>query len=381
MGGTSTDVSLIDQQPSFTNEGQLAEFPLAIPMLDIHTIGAGGGSIARVDEAGRLNVGPESAGAVPGPACYGHGGQQATITDANVVLGRLPASRALSGGLSLNMAAAQQAMEKIAHALNSSTRDAAVGIVQLANAHMVQALRVISIQRGYDPAEFNLLPFGGAAGLHMCAVARELGIRSIVVPVNSGILSAQGMLNAPAGQRVTQSLCALWSELTEHSVGQLIEKLRLRAVRQLESLKLSCTRTSQWLDMRYRGQSSTISLLWCEDLLTQFQREHEKRFGYCLSVELIELVTLKVWAYHDRPALQLEGVNQGMPAQAVDYVCLYEEDTPVPLYLRGQLVAGQAVIGPCIILDDAGTHYVEKLWRGRITPEGHIHLQMQEDCP
>jgi|TARA_B110000238_G_C16127345_1_gene439816 N-methylhydantoinase A len=262
MGGTSTDVSLINHQPSYTNEGQVAEFPLAIPMLDIHTIGAGGGSIARIDSAGGLHVGPESAGAQPGPACYGDGGTQATITDANVVLGRLPVAQTWASGLTLDRAAAQQALQPIADKMQCTIEQAALGIIQMVNAHMVQALRVISIHRGHDPSQFCLFPFGGAGGLHMCAVAEELGITTILVPVNAGLLSAQGMLTAPVGQMMSKSVCQLWSTLDNDRVVDIFEQLKIEAIQQLTKVKITSNRASWWLDLRYRGQSSVISLVW-----------------------------------------------------------------------------------------------------------------------
>ena len=377
MGGTSTDVSLIDHHPSYSNEGKVAEFPLAIPMLDIHTIGAGGGSIARIDAAGGLHVGPESAGAQPGPACYGHGGTQATITDANVVLGRLPVSQAWTSGLKLNRDAAEQALTCVADQMHCTIEEAALGIIQLANAHMVQALRVISIHRGHDPSEFCLFPFGGAGGLHMCAVAQELGIASILVPVNAGLLSAQGMLTAPVGQMMSKSVCQLWSELNTDMIVDLFEQLKLDAKQQLAEVKVTCNRDSQWLDLRYRGQSSVISLLWSgEDIVSQFQQAHQQRFGFSLTKENIELVTARVWAYQDASELEPIPVKQGKPAAANEYTKVMGIETPVPVYLRDQLVSGQALSSPCIVLDNSGTIFVEQGWQGKVTEHGHIYLQL-----
>ncbi|MFK7794089.1 MAG: hydantoinase/oxoprolinase family protein [Gammaproteobacteria bacterium] len=382
MGGTSTDVSLIDQQPRYTNDGKVAEFPLAIPMLDIHTIGAGGGSIARIDEAGGLHVGPESAGAQPGPACYGHGGSQATITDANVVLGHLPVTDAWASGLKLDKAAAQQALKLIAEEMNCGIEQAALGIVQLANAHMVQALRVISIQRGYNPCDFSLFPFGGAGGLHMCAVAEELGMNTILVPVNAGLLSAQGMLMAPVGQMMSKSLCQLWSQLNNDQLEAIFEQLNCEAKQQLTEASIKCTRISRWLDLRYRGQSSVISLQWPgEDIKTEFQTAHEQRYGFSLEQENIELVTLRVWAYQDTPELTPTLIKQGTAAEPIEFTVVAGIDTPVPVYSRRQLVGDQVLTGPCIVLDDSGTLYVEKAWHAKVTEYGHIHLQLYADCP
>lgn len=382
MGGTSTDVSLIDQQPRYTNDGQIAEFPLAIPMLDIHTIGAGGGSIARIDEAGGLHVGPESAGAQPGPACYGHGGNQATITDANVVLGRLPVEYPWASGLKLDQAAAQQALKSIADEMNCSIEQAALGIIQLANAHMAQALRVISIHRGYDPSDFSLFPFGGAGGLHMCAVAEELGIKTILVPVNAGLLSAQGMLMAPVGQMMSKSVCQLWSQLNNDMLQAVFKQLQDEAKQQLTEVNITSNRVSQWVDLRYRGQSSVISLQWFgEDIGTQFQTAHQQRYGFSLAKDNIELVTARVWAYQDIPELAQITIKQGTPAEPTDFTSVSNIEAPVPVYLRRELVSGQALISPCIILDDSGTFYVEKAWQAKVTEHGHIHLQLYADYP
>jgi N-methylhydantoinase A len=382
MGGTSTDVSLIDDQPSYTNEGHVAEFPLAIPMLDIHTIGAGGGSIARIDEAGGLHVGPESAGAQPGPACYGHGGTHATITDANVVLGRLPVTQAWASGLQLDPRAAQLALKPIAHAMNCSTEEAALGIIQLVNAHMVQALRVISIHRGHDPSKFCLFPFGGAGGLHMCAVAEDLGITSILVPVNAGILSAHGMLTAPVGQMMSKSVCQLWSQLNDDLVTNIFAQLQYEAKHRLEEMNITSNRNSQWLDLRYRGQSSVTSLQWSgEDIDMQFQQAHQQRFGFNLAIDNIELVTARVWAYQDSPRLAPILIKQGTPASPTDLTTVAGIETPVPVYQRHELVSGQALTSPCIILDDSGTIFIEQHWQANVTEQGHIHLQLHTDCP
>jgi N-methylhydantoinase A len=381
MGGTSTDVSLIDHQPSYTNEGHVAEFPLAIPMLDIHTIGAGGGSIARLDQGGGLHVGPESAGAKPGPACYGHGGTQATITDANVVLGRLPVTQAWASGLTLDRTAAQKALEPMAEKMFCTIEQAALGVIQLANAHMVQALRVISIHRGHDPSEFCLFPFGGAGGLHMCAVAKELAITTILVPVNAGILSAQGMLTAPVGKMMSKSVCQLWSQLDDDLVANLFEQLQDEAKRQLALVNILSNRVSLWLDLRYHGQSSVISLAWCgEDIASKFQQSHQQRFGFSLAIDNIELVTARVWAYKDASELAPIAIKRGPPAVPDDFTIVAGIKSPVPVYLRHQFTSGQALNSPCIVLDDSGTIFVEEGWQANVTEHGHIRLQLYADC-
>ncbi|MFQ5409361.1 MAG: hydantoinase/oxoprolinase family protein, partial [Anaerolineales bacterium] len=203
MGGTSTDVSLSEGSPRVTTEAAIGGLPVRVPVIDIHTVGAGGGSIGAVDAGGALRVGPQSAGADPGPACYGRGGTAPTVTDANVVLGRLAADEFLGGGMALDPTAAEQALTRLAEAAGLGGHDglspgqlAALGMVAVANAHMARALRVISVERGYDPRDFVLISFGGAGGLHACELARSLGIRRVFVPPGASTLSAYGMLAA-----------------------------------------------------------------------------------------------------------------------------------------------------------------------------------------
>ncbi len=219
MGGTSTDVALFNGEIPLTGQCRLGSWPLSIPSVDIHTIGAGGGSIARVDRAGMLLVGPESAGANPGPACYGQGGMRATVTDANLVLGRLPQSTLLGGYLPLDLEAAEQAVAALAQDMACELLDAAHGIVRLANEHMARALRVISVERGYNPADYALLCFGGAGGLHACDLAELLNMERIVIPARAGVLSAMGMLVSEPGRELSQPVLRPLATLTDDDIG------------------------------------------------------------------------------------------------------------------------------------------------------------------
>ena len=381
MGGTSTDVSLIAGSAKFTNDSCIAEFPLAITMLDIHTIGAGGGSIARVDDAGGLHVGPESSGAQPGPACYAKGGEHATITDANVVLGRLPTNTPWKSGLQLDKSEAMQVIQAIASEMNCTPIEAAQGIVDLANAHMVEALRVISIQRGHDPSQFSLFPFGGAGGLHMCAVAEQLGIQQILVPLNAGILSAQGMLYAPVGHMSSRSICQPLDDLSVGQMTQLFSTIEQQAQQHLQDAGIQAQRSEYWLDCRYQGQSSTISLSWNDkDLVEQFSRAHKRRYGFVLDEQAIELVTLRVWVYQDMPQPEFSDIQHGPPAAAIDFVLATDGLKQIPVFMRQDLVCEQVIQGPSILLDDASTFFIEAGWQGRVLKHGHIRLQMQTDC-
>jgi N-methylhydantoinase A len=238
MGGTSTDVAVVDGEPRLTTDGRIAGFPIALPMVDMHTIGAGGGSIARLDAGGMLRVGPESAGADPGPACYGRGGHEATVTDANLVLGRLDANRFLGGRMRLDSEAARAALAGLAQGTGLSIEEAALGVVRLADEHMARALRVISVQRGLDPRDFVLTSFGGAGGLHVCALAEALGMSRALVPVHAGVLSALGMVVTPAGRTLTRTRLGLLdgaddleieaalSELAESGIAEIVAAQR-----------------------------------------------------------------------------------------------------------------------------------------------------------
>ena len=382
MGGTSTDVALIDGEAAHTTEGKVAEFPLALPMLDIHTIGAGGGSIARVDHAGVLHVGPESAGASPGPACYGLGGDCATITDANVVLGRLPVSATWTSGLSLQKSVAEQCLQRLATQLHCTLLDAAQGIVDLANAHMAQALRVISIHRGYDPSAFCLFPFGGAGGLHMCAVAELLEMNQILVPAQPGILSAYGMLHAPIGQSASRSVCRDLQELSRVEIKSLLQGLAGQAAEQLRRLKLHPHRFEYWLDLRYLGQSTVISVVWTADtdLASAFSRAHQARFGFQLDDHAIELVTARVWAFQDVPPVQLPAIAAGPPAVPFDFVAVAGCSERTPVFQRGDLTSGQGIDGPAIVIEESATLYIDGGWSGRVEDKGHIYLRRGTDC-
>jgi len=263
MGGTSTDVSLLDGAISLTNEGKIEGYPVAVPMVDMHTIGAGGGSIAYVDSGGLLCVGPESAGASPGPACYGQGGVRVTVTDANVFLGRISARYFLGGNMSLDIAATKKAMEKLALELGCSPEEAAKGVIKLADEHMARALRVISIQRGIDPRPFALMTFGGAGGLHVCALAEALGIETAIIPVNSGVLSAFGMLAAPRSRELSRSLLGVLTSIPVEQIEQGFLSMVEQGQAELmaEGVMLNDITVNYSVDLRYVGQSYTLATM------------------------------------------------------------------------------------------------------------------------
>ncbi|MGM0564590.1 MAG: hydantoinase/oxoprolinase family protein [Pseudomonadota bacterium] len=374
MGGTSTDVALIDGDVALTQEGRMGRYPVMVPMVDMHTIGAGGGSLARCDAGGVLQVGPESAGADPGPACYGRGGTQPTVTDAHVVLGHLPPSAALGGSMSLDGAAAERAFAPLAEALGVSVIEAASGVIRLANEHMARALRVISLERGVDLADFALTSFGGAGGLHVCALAELMDLPRALVPANGGVLSALGMLAAPRQGERSLSVRRPLADCRDDEIESLFSQLD----RDLLAAMPEVDQRALWrLDLRYAGQSSSLSLPFGGDGLSAaaeaFHREHRARYGHDLDLPL-ELVTLRVLRQGPSPDWPLPSAPQGQLADAELGVAPLASGDQVPCYRRERLPEGSELAGPCIVLGDTATTWVERGWRAQVDGAGNLHL-------
>ncbi len=380
MGGTSTDVALLDGKITLTNEGRIANYPVAVPMVNMHTIGAGGGSIAYLDEGNVLRVGPSSAGADPGPACYGGGGQHPTVTDANVILGRLQPDNFLGGSMSLDLMAARQAMAEIAHPLSLSIEEAALGIITIANEHMARALRVISVQRGYDPADFVLCCFGGAGGLHLCALAKELGMNKAIVPLNAGVLSAFGMLVAPRERQLSRSKPGLLTQPTEKLIEKEIATLRDQGIKQLqaEGIDQQAVACQPSLDLRYQGQSYTLNILWenCQQASSEFHRQHERHHGHRLNFP-IELVNVRVALTASSHHIELPGaVTENKP---VRHLPMYGIDGPVTQIPRNAMPVHKIYTGPLLITEENATTFVALDWQVHRDDRGNLILDMQSD--
>jgi N-methylhydantoinase A len=375
MGGTSTDVALIGERPEITNEGSIGPYPVAVPMADIHTIAAGGGSIASLDSVGALHVGPGSAGARPGPACYGMGGVEPTVTDANVVLGRLPASLKLGGSLSIRADLAERAIERIAAPLGVTNQDAASGVIAIANQHMAQALRLISIERGHDPRSCSLVSFGGAGGMHICALAAALEIPPIIVPAHGGVFSALGMLAAEPSRLLTKTVNRPVESLTADSVATLFESLSEPARRELVSDGASADRIEerQFADLRYRGQSFTLTVPWttAEDATQRFNSLHEARFGHALGLP-VELVNVRCELSAPHGGLVLPLLPERPVARPTGSVSAGNET--VLVYQRDSLGANQPIDGPALIIEPMATTFVDSGWRATADGWGHLHL-------
>lgn len=371
MGGTSTDVALIDGEVRLTTEGRIGPYPVGVPMVDMHTIGAGGGSIARADAGGILHVGPESAGAAPGPACYGRGGTEPTVTDANLVLGRLLPTGFMNGRVPLDTAAARRALEPLAARLGLSVEAAAAGIIDVANEHMAAALRVISVQRGIDPREFTLMSFGGAGGLHVCALAEALGLKSALVPVHAGALSALGMTVAPPAREVSRTLAVTLDAADAGSIATAFDELEAagRAELTAEGVPAASIIAERLADLRYLGQSYALRLPWegLPEAQTAFHAAHRARYGHALDVS-VELVNVRVGLRGPAPTLQLEAAREGAPARP--------ESGPggVPVYVRADLARGQRLAGPAIVTDPVATAWVAPGWEA--SPDGWRNLAL-----
>jgi len=378
MGGTSTDVALIDGDIELTTEGSIGDYPVSVPMVDLHTIGAGGGSIARVDAGGLLQVGPQSAGAEPGPACYGRGGTQATVTDANLVLGRLLADNFLGGAMSLQLMAAEQALQSIAQQLSTNLIDAASGIIRVANEHMVQALRVMSVERGLDPREFSLMSFGGAGGLHVCALAEALAIPMAIVPVHGGVLSALGMLVAPRKRNLSRTVQGLLADWSAKQIQQGLDLLAQQASQALlqEGVLEHQLQRSDSLDLRYLGQSSTLGIAWSgtQTSLAAFHRKHRERYGHALD-QPVELVNLRISLSGPQTELPLTQALPGTSASAVRTVTMAGISQPVAVYQRDLLCRDQHINGPALIAETVATTWLAPGWRARVHSNGTLVLQ------
>ncbi|MBV0893325.1 hydantoinase/oxoprolinase family protein [Paracoccus sp. Z118] len=359
IGGTSTDVCLIrDGRTEITHIREIAGFRIRLPMVDIHTVGAGGGSIARLGKDGLMKVGPESAGAVPGPACYGKSGTEPTVTDANVFLGRLPLSLA-GGGLMIDAGKAEAVIRGIADKLGVSPVKAALGIAGIATSNMTRAIRAVSTERGHDPRDFTLMPFGGAGGLHAADVAQSLAISKILIPRAPGILCADGLLEAELQENFVASCrtpLEAGADLIAVAAGNLMQDARLWLAAEAEGT--ADTRVVLTLDMRYIGQNYELSVEVAGDprdvaaLREAFLGAHRRAYGHADPDAPIEVVNVRAKAL----ASLLQGRNDVLgPLELAAPVAVsqvwFDEDAPVdtPIYERGGLPVGTALQGPVII--------------------------------
>lgn len=368
VGGTSADVTLIsDYRPNVTLEREVAGFPIRLPMIDIHTIGAGGGSIAWFDRDGLMKVGPQSAGAVPGPACYGRGGTEPTVSDANLLLGRLAPSLA-DGGVTMNAASARAAVAPLAERLGCTIERAALSIVDIVVSNMVRALRTISVEQGHDPGDFVLMPFGGAGPLHARDIAMELGIREILMPAVPGIVCAQGLVVAEQREDFVTSLRLPLQTGCEQAIGAGMANLDERAMAWFDDLGAAPAKSRREfvIDARYVGQNFELRVpiaqatqgetLACPDakqILEAFFFEHEKAYGYANRKAAVELVNLRLTGLvkgFELPDADETPVGKAVEPRATRPVW-FQDDTPheTAIFHRADLRPGCVLNGPAIV--------------------------------
>jgi N-methylhydantoinase A len=371
MGGTSTDVApVVGGEVQTTTEAVVAGVPVKLPMVDVHTVSAGGGSIARVDEGGALRVGPRSAGADPGPAAYGLGGDQPTVTDADLVLGYLADRAQLGGEVTLDRRRAEAALAGLG--LDLDPVEVARGVVAVAEAEMVRALRVISVQRGLDPREFALVAFGGAGGLHACALAEELGMRTVLIPRASGVLSALGLAISDLRRDYALPLLARLDEVAPAEVEDRFALLERRACADLDGPVLE-----RRADLRYAGQSFelTVGAADLPGLAERFAGEHERRYGYAMPDEQVELVTVRLVATVRGEQPDLEEPPPPDPGPVRRRPASFDGDRrEVAVLRRDDLGAGSALEGPAIVEFAEATCVVRPGWRGVVDGVGTLVL-------
>jgi N-methylhydantoinase A len=362
MGGTSTDVSLCEGEIRITSESVIAGCPIGVPVIDIHTVGAGGGSIARVDHGGALRVGPESAGADPGPICYGKG-KRITVTDANLYLGRLDSGYPLGGRLFLDTSGVEPAFRSLARELGAASPHAAAqGVIDVANANMEAALRVISVERGYDPRDFTLVTFGGAGGLHAVQLAASLSIPRVLIPENPGLLSALGVLLSDSVQDFSRTVMLPGREAGSGVLEAPFLKLERKAFASMkaEGFAPARIRLERWIDMRYRGQSYELSFPYSRRYASEFHRRHEQRYGYSDPARESEVVTIRVRVrgLSRRPRLPRERPGRPDPKAALlkeKQVRFEGKPCLTRVYERARLRAGCLIRGPALVFEYSAT--------------------------
>ncbi len=381
MGGTSTDVALVRGEPKPTNEAEVAGFPLRVPVLDIHTVGAGGGSLARFDAGGALRVGPESAGADPGPICYGRG-TQPTVTDANLLLGRLQPDRFLGGEFTLDVERTRKLTAEWLTAQGSglSLQRFAEGVIRVVNANMERALRVVSIERGYDPRDFALVAFGGAGGLHASELAAGLGIRTVIVPALPGALSAYGILNSDIIKDYSRTV--VWK------VEGALPERKLRAeLAAMEKKAAAEFRQEGWkgklqfepsADLRYAGQGFELNLTMSPTLITQFHAEHHRRYGYSHEDRKVEIVTIRLRVRLKSPTAGRDKLARAETdlKREKRRVTFSSREVPTAILSRDSLKPKTRLRGPAIVTEYSATTVVPPGTSFHLDPAGNLIIDV-----
>ena len=384
MGGTSTDVSLIDGNLSLTYETTISGYPVKVPMIDIHTVGAGGGSIAILDEGGALKVGPESAGADPGPICYGRG-DRITVTDANLFLGRLIPEQFLGGGMTLQEKRLARYFENMAQKAGLSSRELAQGILDVSDTAMEKAIRVISVERGYDPREFTLFSFGGAGGMHAAFLARLLNIPKVLLPPNPGTLSALGMLMADVIKDYSLTIMKKQETVTAKLLSQRFEEIEDKGHKDLRAEGIPDSRIDfeRYLDMRYHGQSYEIMVPFDEDYVEKFHALHEKTYGYRNPDKAVEIVNIRLRARGgpEKPRLQQKKIMGNEPPPEAflgEKLVVFDHSlTHTKIMARDKLNSGNRIHGPAILVEYSSTIVIPPFASAVVDEYGNIVMEIK----
>lgn len=394
MGGTSTDTTLVDGgRPRTTGRGEIAGLPFAVPTTDVHTVGAGGGSVAWTDTGGSLRVGPASAGADPGPACYGRGGTDPTVTDANLLLGRLDPEVRLGGSLPLQVEPAAAAMDGLADRLGLDRRGAAAGVLRVVEAQIAAALRVVSVERGRDPRELALVAFGGAGPLHQAAVARELEVERVLVPRRAGVLSAVGLLAAPVTTEEVRTHLVPVGRAEPGRLAAALERLEDAGRKRFAQQGTAVDAVVRAADLRYRGQAYELTVSLPGDatgdggagppdpatLAAGFHDAHRERYGYAEPDEPVELVNLRVRLEGPEPDPPLPDHSPGPGADTAvlrdTVVVVDDEQVSCPVLDRARLGTGDTLTGPAVVAGVDATCWVAPWQHARVDRVGNLVLE------
>ncbi len=370
MGGTSTDVSLCDESIKFSNLNTVDNLPVNVPMIDVKTIGAGGGSVAYVDSGGALKVGPQSAGSDPGPACYGKG-DMPTVTDANVVLGRINPDFFLGGTMRIYRNRSVDAIKRLSRQLKLDLMDVAEGIIEVANANMEKALRVISLERGYDPRDFALVSFGGAGGLHACELALGLGISEIIFPSNPGVLSALGMLIADYFRDYSMSVFFESDKHDYEKVKKAFVKLQKKAEKEFAGKGI---KYEYYIDARYKRQSHELIIPFKRGFINDFHKEHKRKYGYSHRGSTVEIVNIRL-----RALKKNVGINIPEYSKAKKKVELIKSDifyrnknVSAGILNRDHFYSGYKFSGPAVVLEKTSTLFITPEFSCNVDRYGNI---------
>ncbi|MFQ6081959.1 MAG: hydantoinase/oxoprolinase family protein [Candidatus Aminicenantia bacterium] len=372
MGGTSTDVSLIDNQIKRTTESFVGDFPVRLPMVDIQTVGAGGGSIAYLDKGGALRVGPQSAGAEPGPACYGKSSLP-TVTDANLVLGRLDPDSFLGGKMKIFPERSYQVIEKLARKLNKSVLETAYGIIEIANSNMERAIRVISVEKGYDPRNFILFSFGGAGGIHSVELAVKLRIPTVIIPKNAGVLSALGMLLADSVKDYTQSVLKTLDRIKKQEIENVFYRMVEKGLREMkeEGFEKEDIGIFQFVDVRYLGQSYEITVPYSSHFVKDFHLSHKSLYSYIHPKRMVEVVNLRVKCIGrvkkiNLPKYPFPGKDPSLAILKNQKIFYQGKEYLSPVFNREKLLPGNQIKCSALIVDFESTAFIPPGYLGEV---------------